>query len=275
MLATSRRHFLALGCGALAGELLFAARSARAAPLWVEERQAGPFIVHSTFPLGSYGQLFDDFPKLQRELRGTLAIAPPREPIYVYLLANQSQHENYVRERFPRIPYRRALFVKNARQMNVFAYRQTELATDLRHECTHALLHCDIAGLPLWLDEGFAEYFETPPGKRAFDDDNLDELRWSFQRGIVVDMQALEEKRELTELTAGDYRFAWAWTHFLLHGPTAANRELAAFLADLRRGAPAGDLSQRVAIAVPNPSEQLLRHFRQWEAANAATDNRR
>jgi hypothetical protein len=264
----SRRRFLTIG-SALAGGLLRAAPPAHAAPVWVDERQAGPFIFHSTFPLNAHDQLFDDLPTLQHELRAALAVAPPREPIYVHLLANQSQHEAYVRERFPSIPYRRALFVKHAHQLNVFAYDQADLATDLRHECTHALLHSDLATLPLWLDEGLAEYFETPSADRPAGCPHLDELEWSLRLGIVVDVRALEKKRELTELTALDYRFAWAWSHFLLHGPSAGHRELTAFLTDLRRGTPAGTLSERLATATPKPTEQLLRHFRQLRIATA------
>ena len=35
------------------------------------------------------------------------------------------------------------------------------LEEDLRHEATHALLHVAVGDLPLWLDEGLAEYFEV------------------------------------------------------------------------------------------------------------------
>ncbi|MEX2170349.1 MAG: hypothetical protein WD851_13630 [Pirellulales bacterium] len=263
----TRRQFLTIGAASFAGGVLVCAGTAHATPQWVDERQAGPFIFHSTFPLGPYEKLFSELPKLQQHLRGALATAPPRDPIYVHLLANRAQHEAYVCERFPSIPYRRALFVKTSNQSNVFAYRHEDLATDLRHECTHALLHSDLSTLPLWLDEGVAEYFETPAEQRVAGSPHLAELDWSLRLGIVVDVPALEKKRELTELTALDYRFAWAWIHFLLHGPPAAHRELSAFLIDLRRGTPAGDFSERLAAATPKPNEQLIRHFRNWRTA--------
>jgi hypothetical protein len=45
----------------------------------------------------------------------------------------------------------------------VFAYRGEDFETDLRHECTHALLNAALPVVPLWLDEGLAEYFEVLP----------------------------------------------------------------------------------------------------------------
>lgn len=259
----SRRRLLTIGAGAVAAGM-FRANSIQAAPLWVDERQVGPFIFHSTFPLDSYREVLEELPKLQRDLRATLATAPAKEPIYVHLLDDRRQHEAYIRERFPNVPYRRALFVRHSNQLSVFAYRQEELATDLRHECTHALLHSDIANLPLWLDEGLAEYFETPADRRVEYSPHLAGLEWNLRLGIVVDVPTLENRRELKELTALDYRYAWAWAHFLLHGPVAAHRELGAFLTNLRRDQPAGNLSERLAVAIPKPEAQLVRHFQRW-----------
>ena len=38
------------------------------------------------------------------------------------------------------------------------------MAEDLRHEVAHGYLHAVVPNLPLWLDEGLAEYFEVPRG---------------------------------------------------------------------------------------------------------------
>ena len=44
----------------------------------------------------------------------------------------------------------------------VFAYKSKALPVDVRHEGTHGLLHAALPMVPLWLDEGLAEYFEVP-----------------------------------------------------------------------------------------------------------------
>ena len=37
---------------------------------------------------------------------------------------------------------------------------ERQFEADLRHECTHALLHAALPYVPLWLDEGLASLYE-------------------------------------------------------------------------------------------------------------------
>ena len=62
---------------------------------------------------------------------------------------------------------RRAFFLAQGSRQVVYTYFNPQLEVDLRHEATHALLHLAIAELPLWLDEGLAEYFEVPEESAA------------------------------------------------------------------------------------------------------------
>jgi len=260
----TRRRFLAAAAAAAAGGLLPAPRRAAASPVWVDQRQAGPFVIHSSFSLAGREALLAELPPLELELRRVLALRPCRAPIGVRLLRDKAEHRAYLNERFANVPYRRALFVKQEGRATVFAYNHEELAVDLRHECTHALLHADLAMVPLWLDEGLAEYFEMPASLRAFGHPHAKAVLWDLRFGLLADLDALESKKELEELTAGDYRSAWAWVHFMLHGPRRAAEQLWAFLADIRRGEPPGALSDRLRLAAPRPEAQLATHFRQW-----------
>ena len=61
-----------------------------------------------------------------------------------------------------------------------------------------------------------------------------------------------------------EYRFSWAWVHFMLHGPVAAHRSLVQFLADIRRGNPPGRLSERLRATVPQLDDRMVQHFKQW-----------
>jgi hypothetical protein len=137
---------------------------------------------------------------------------------------------------------------------------------DLRHECTHALLHSVLPVVPLWLDEGLAKYFEVPASERAFGHPYFNDLKWkwSLRLGMVRSIQSLEERDTLAELDAADYRYSWAWVHFMLHGPAPARAELVNYLACYQQSVPAGNLSTRLAQAVPNPTEQMIRHFKHW-----------
>ena len=238
---------------------------AEAAPVWVDQRHIGPFMVQATFDLSPHHQLLQELPALELELRRVLALRPCSEPIELVLLADEREHRAYLAERFPAAPYRRALFVRQNGRSTVFAYQHKELAIDIRHECTHALLHADLAGLPLWLDEGLAEYFEMPANERAFGHPHLASIRWRTRLRLPINLSVLEQKDELSEMELADYRLSWCWVHFLLHGPRPASEALWSYLGDIRRGEQAGALSDRLEATLPNTEHRLANHFRGWD----------
>jgi hypothetical protein len=234
---------------------------------WIDSRQVGPFIIQAQFPLQPYEKLFAELPELERELMRTLGIAPAKEPIYVYLFATADMYRAYTHQHFPKVPYRSALFVLEDGVPGVYTYRKSDLDVDLRHECTHALLHAALPVVPLWLDEGIAKYFEVPAGQRAFDHPYFDDLKWkwSLRLGMVRSIESLEQRDDLSQMDAADYRYSWAWVHFMLHGPPAAHDVLVRYLACYQQSTPPGKLSARLAEAVPNPNEQMIQHFKHWQ----------
>ena len=144
-------------------------------PGWIDSRQIGPFIIQATFDLKPYEKLFAELPELQRELSRTLGVATAKGPIYVSLFDSDEQYRKFTQQHFPKVPYRSALFVLENGSPGVYTYRKADLDIDLRHECTHALLHGRCRSCRLWLDEGIAKYFEVPAGQRAFDHPYFDD----------------------------------------------------------------------------------------------------
>jgi hypothetical protein len=260
----SRRKFLAFGGAATLPGWSTIAQPSLAAANWLDHRTHGPFQVQATFPLASFSLLFQELSALELELQRTLAVPPAGQRVDVYLLDDQRSHRELLARLFPRVPYRRALYVQRAGQGSVYAYRHPELAVDLRHECTHALLHSNLPMVPLWLDEGLAEYFEMPALGRSFDHPHLAELRWNMRFGMVRGMEELEACHDLSDMGAVEYRFAWAWVHYMLHGPLPAHRALVHYLGDIRQGNPPGLLSERFDADGPNLKQQLAWHFKNW-----------
>ncbi|HVT26683.1 MAG TPA: hypothetical protein VHE81_01570 [Lacipirellulaceae bacterium] len=254
----------------LVAALSFACDSARgevAKRPWIDSRQVGPFIIQAQFPLQPYDKLFAELPNLERELIRTLGIKPAKEPIYVFLFDTADGYREYMHAHFPSVPYRSALFVLENGAPNVYTYRKSDLDIDLRHECTHALLHAALPVVPLWLDEGIAKYFEVPADKRAFDHPYFSDLKWkwSLRLGMVRSIESLEQRDDLSQMDAADYRYSWAWVHFMLHGPPAAHAALVSYLACYQNSTPTDKLSARLAATVPNPTEQLIQHFKHWQ----------
>ena len=235
-----------------------------AAEPWVDTRQVGPFVCQATFSLDELAPFFAELETLDSDLIRTLGIEAARQPIYIYLFSNAKSHREYLAKHYPNVPYRRALFVEQGGQKGVYVFRHDELEIDIRHECTHALLHASLPVVPLWLDEGLAEYFEEPSSQRAFDHPHFAALRWNMRLGMVREIQSLEQSKELSEMGAFEYRYSWAWVHFMLHGPEAAHATLVRYLADIRGGTPTGPLSERFTHSMPDATDRMVQHFKHW-----------
>lgn len=236
-----------------------------AAEGWTDTRSAGPFVCRANFPLGDLAAVFQDLSDLQNDLVRYLGIAAAQERIELYLFRDETSYRAYLAHYLPKVPYRPALYVKVGSRGMVFAQRGEALEIDLRHECTHALLHAALPLVPLWLDEGLAEYFEVPSGDRLFRNPHLASARWLVPLGAIQKIEKLEKKTAVEQMGASEYRSSWAWVHFMFHGPFAAHDELVRYFRGLQRGEPAGPLSQRLRQRIPDLDQQFATHFRTWK----------
>jgi hypothetical protein len=267
-LAASRpRRWTAKSCLPVALALLtlfFATppRQCRGDDGWADTKVSGPFICRADFALGSVDALLANLAQLQNDLIQRLGVPPAEEPIELYLFHDQRAYKRYLKQHLSDIPYRRALYLKKDGPGIVLAYVSPQLAVDLRHECTHALLHSSLSMVPLWLDEGLAEYFEIEPSKRADANPYSSTVRWNARFGILPKLEKLESKDSVGSMKGSDYRNAWAWIHFILHGSPQAHEELVAFLRDISVSTPPGVFSQRLRQRLPDVERKLAAHFR-------------
>ncbi|MCH8046507.1 MAG: hypothetical protein IID44_22605 [Planctomycetes bacterium] len=258
-------HLLTICCLSIALWSPAIGSTARADEPWAEQRQIGPFAVHSQFSLKDHVGLFADLKQIQQDLKRCLAIGDPRAPIQMYLFADKANYRRFIEARFPKAPDRPALFIKSGGVCMVFAYQSKQFEIDVRHETTHALLHADLPMVPLWLDEGLAEYFEVAPKDRALGNSYLGTMRLMTQFGIAPKITSLEKKANISEMGGSHYRYCWAWVHFMLHGPREAHGELVRYLADIRAMTPPGQLSDRLSRRIPRLNKQFVKHFRTWQ----------
>lgn len=229
---------------------------------WPDERQTGPLLCHADFALAPHQPLLDELSLLQADLADTLGASEPREQVHLFLFETKSAYQGYLAQYFPRVPYRRALYIKARGPGMVFAYQGQDFEIDVRHECTHALLHAWLPSVPLWLDEGLAEYYEAPREQRAADNSHQAVVRTMIRVGQLPRLEELESIGDLEKMGRDEYRDAWAWVHFSLHGPPEAREELLRYLTDLEAGADAGPLSSRLRRRLPDLTRRLAEHFR-------------
>jgi hypothetical protein len=232
------------------------------------------YVFYSDFEVKRDQPIFRELSDLRDQVYKELQLPPPGSDtlIHVYLFADKDSYEDFIRSRYPGLPDRRAFFMEeqphglSKGELLVFTFRSDRITLDLRHELTHALLHSVLKDVPLWLDEGLAEYYELPPSWKGLNRTHLRVLR---DRGIRPDLARLEQLSEVKDMDADRYREAWAWVYLMLRGSPKAKDVLLAYLQQLRTKPTAGALQPRLAEAVPNLDDLLDRLLNQADDARA------
>jgi hypothetical protein len=231
---------------------------------WADQRLEGRFQLYANFPLEGTQPLVMDLRELERDMTTTLKLKTTRELVHIFLFRDQASYAQYMDHYFRGAPARRAMFIKGSMPGWVFAYQNADYEIDLRHETAHALLHSELPNVPLWLDEGLAEYYELAADLRTYDNPYLSTTKWEAWLLRVPSLRELEALQDVGRMDKTDYRAAWSWVHFMLHGPRDAQRVLVEYLADIRDHRASGSLSDRLRAAFPDLEEQYLKHFRSW-----------
>jgi hypothetical protein len=231
---------------------------------WADEQTADLFEIRSEFSLvdESGRALIRELSQLRSDVESLLGLEASQDPIEVNLFANRRNYQEFLELRVPEGASRVALYVQGTDRGRVYVYRHRGFEVDVRHECTHAVLHNALPYVPMWLDEGLAEYFEMPADQRAAGHPHLSSVRRAMLLRWNPSLSRLESRQDFQEMDGNDYRDSWAWVHFMLHGPQDVRQTLSNYLYDVRMGNPAGQLSERLAAEVPASQHELTRHFR-------------
>jgi len=121
-----------------------------------------------------------------------------------------------------------------------------------------------VPGLPLWLDEGLAEYYEVPRGNQGLNAQHLALLGPLAREGTWrPSLCRLEQLRPTADMSQDDYAEAWAWVHFLLHTRPEYRDLLRRYLFELRRDGQAEPISLRLRQKGGDTGAALIEHIRQ------------
>ncbi|MBI1900904.1 MAG: hypothetical protein HYS13_07305 [Planctomycetia bacterium] len=226
-------------------------------------------VIYSDEPLPRHHRLLEEVSLQREELLDRLALPRSDEPIYVYLFSSPDRFSAFLRLYYPDFPPRRAFFVEGDTRLVVYAQWGDRTAEDLRHEVTHGYLHSVVPGIPLWLDEGLAEYCETGRGQSGFHRAHCELLAKHLAAGWRPDLARLEALADGLQMTQLDYAECWAWTHFLLSTSMDRRELLAGYLREVKqsgRAAPFSPSLQRLTSPMA-AEEMLLGHLRSLSRA--------
>lgn len=232
---------------------------------WVSTAVVGPFYCWADFNLEDVAGELQGLQEIHQQLTQKIGLPKTKEWIELYIFKDNASWRLFLKEKYPEVPYRRALYIKKKDENGqLFLHLHREFSVDLRHEGTHALIHASVmaSDMPIWLDEGLAEYFEVPAGNRQTGSVWFAKTEWNAKFGITPDLEALEKIQGMQNMTNNDYRDSWAWVNFLLNGPNEVRNILPEYVAAIHSGEETSRVKQRVWDALEKPSAKFRAYFK-------------
>ncbi len=234
---------------------------------------ADQLVVMSDLRLGGHHPLVEELKLLRDQVHETLQLPPDEdaEQVTVYLFSDEMAYRKYIGETYPGLPFRRAYFIGTPEKLAVYTFWGERIREDLRHEYTHGLLHASLRTVPLWLDEGLAEYFEVPgPEPGSVNNEYAVRLARAVQSGWRPDIRRLEQLEKVEQMHRADYRESWAWVHFMLQNNPDGKAVLLDYLQELHQTDEPSKLSDALVAVLPEADARFLNYvaslntYRRW-----------
>lgn len=215
-------------------------------------------IVRSDLKIKADNPLLHELTGIRDELVELLDLPTPSRPVVIHLFGDEQRYTSYMRERHPNLPPRRAFFIGSPTELGVYAHWSDKVGEDLRHEYTHGVLHSCLKSVPLWLDEGLAEYFETPEGTtRRLHREHTERLAIALGNGWRPDFARLEQIEDVSLMGRADYQEAWAWVHYLIHEAPDGRELLVDYCQNLRKTTKPPRLAEKLKTHYPDAELRL------------------
>jgi hypothetical protein len=224
--------------------------------------QVDQLVFNSNFVLAGDHRLVRELTAERDDICQTLSLPCGTEPIEVYLFEDAETYRQFLLEHFPSVPSRRAFFLETDTRLCVYAHWSDRVAEDLRHEVSHGYLHAVAPGLPLWLDEGLAEFFEVPRGNAGLNGPHVELLSDMMHHdGWQPDLKELEQLTDAGQMDQRHYAEAWSWAYFLLKSDAESHQLLISYIADIRAHGRVEPLSLRLAARYAEPEHALAEYL--------------
>jgi hypothetical protein len=234
---------------------------------FIDTRIIGAVRYHADFSLETEYEIGRELNNIQKDLSQYLAIPHPKETMEVFIFQSKASYQRFLGKELREAPFdREALYFRQSSPGMVLIYRNPNMMEDLRHEMTHAFLHASLPYIPLWLDEGLAEYFEKPRDTRARINPYFTSVSRKIMFGQVPSLTKLEKMRYFDQMGVNEYCEAWSWVHFMIHHSRATHQMLAGYIRLLaEQGERTPSLDLYLTKTVPETKKSYLEHFRNWK----------
>lgn len=228
------------------------------------EIRISPFVFYSDRPLPKGHKILTSAASLRDSVCNDLKIAVPKCQIFVHIFGEKGSFDHYLQKKYPYLPPRRAFFMAQRRlgthdeDLIVLTWWSEKLEQDLRHELTHALIHTAIPNIPLWIDEGLAEFYELQTFPATSEERRTQALS-DFKSCPRPNMHRLEQLHDIYQMGREEYREAWLWTRWILMGSSEARSVFMSYLADLMKGK-RYSFADKIRNVVPDFNEKMIQY---------------
>ncbi len=220
-------------------------------------------VFHTNFFLPTQHRIVDDLVALRYDVARTLELPLSDEPIQIFLFENERKFRRYIDQNYPGFPNRRAFFIKTDTQLSVIAFWGDRIAEDIRHEATHGYVHSSVPNVPLWLDEGIAEYFEVSRSEQGINTTHVRILASALRNeDWKPDLDRLESLAQDVDLTSLQYAESWLWVHFLLNCDAHTRSLICQTLRQLRETGQAPPIAAGIQEWLPDANHLLIMHLK-------------
>jgi hypothetical protein len=233
------------------------------------------YVFYSDIPLQKSSSLFDELETLRDQIARELQLPTSNTIVQVFIFDSKEKYEQYMHARYPELPERRAFFIVQEHNRGgspdllVYTFWGDHLRQDLRHELTHAVLRSVLKDVPLWLDEGLAEYFELPPEKDGTNAQHLEYLRKPTFDPDLARLEKISQSQNVLK-ERSEYRESWAWVHLMLRTTPEAKQVLLGYLQSLRSANMPGPLLAKLREVYPDLNGALYDHINNIPSPRAA-----
>jgi len=227
---------------------------------WAVHEQRAEFELFSEFPI-SVDSIASELNGVANELNDRLEISGSGQIVQVVIFSSLQNYRDYLSTKIPEAKSRRAIFYQNGDLFQIYTFRHQQLVMDLRHEYTHALLHQSLPYVPLWIDEGLAEFMEERPAERQ-KSSRLSSMRWKCRTGWKPSLTALEKIPSAASMSGENYRDSWAYVHFLLMESDRTQGQFKEFLQAISAGEAPGAFSEWTTARQSEVANRIGSYFR-------------
>jgi tetratricopeptide (TPR) repeat protein len=192
-------------------------------------------------------------------------------PTYIFVFKNGSSFQPYQRT-YGGKPLESSGFFLSTPLANYVAINGDQRGDEraiIYHEYLHYVLRNQYASLPLWLNEGLAEYystFEVADDQAKIGLPIVEHVAWLRKNPMIPLSQLFavdERSKEYNESArrGAFYAESWALVHYLISGNPERRRQAAEYLRLAQAGAPPGEIFQRAFGADTATLERELRNY--------------